>query len=98
MRAIFSPPSILQHEVAGETKEGLFEPSSLVCSPPAVRLICISSPYATRGWCYDQWRKHWGKASSTLVWKCPSRVMNPLLPQAEIDRAMAEDRLAACQR
>ncbi len=39
-----------------------------------------------------------GQSFINAVLEVPSRVMNPLLPQAEIDRAMAEDRLAACQR
>jgi hypothetical protein len=57
------------------------------------RLLIVSSKYAMRGWCYDQWKKHWGQDdSSTLVWSpAGSRVMNPTLKQSVIDRAMAED-------
>lgn len=60
------------------------------------RLICIGSPYARKGWCYEVWRKHFGNDNSPiLVWNAPSRVMNPTLPQKVIERAMAEDLAAA---
>ena len=60
------------------------------------KLVCISSPYATKGWCYEQWKRNFGNPkATTLVWNCPSRTMNPSLPQRVVDDAMAEDRLAA---
>ena len=56
------------------------------------RLICVSSPYAQRGYCYRSFKKHWGNPSSNvLYWNCASRVMNPLLPQSIIDEAMEAD-------
>jgi hypothetical protein len=60
------------------------------------KLICISSPYAKKGWGYKQYQKNFGNdQGSILVWNCPSRVMNPLLPQSVVDEAMAEDLAAA---
>lgn len=60
------------------------------------RLVAISSPYAKKGWCYRQWKNHFGNDTGrVLVWNCPSRTMNPLLPQSVVDDAMAEDRQAA---
>jgi hypothetical protein len=60
------------------------------------KLICISSPYARRGWCFEQHRRHYASnTSKTLVWNCPSRTMNPTLPQSVVDDAMAEDLAAA---
>lgn len=60
------------------------------------RLICISSPYAQKGWSYSMYRRHFGNdKSNVLVWNCPSRTMNPTLPQSIIDDAMAEDPAAA---
>lgn len=60
------------------------------------KLICISSPYAMKGWCYQQFKKHFGNdAAKVLVWKCPSRTMNPMLPQSVVDDALAEDLQAA---
>lgn len=56
------------------------------------RLIAITSPHRRAGWCYKTFSQHWGReGSDTLVWKAPSRVMNPSLPQEVIDRALAED-------
>jgi hypothetical protein len=69
------------------------------------RLICISSPYARKGFCFTSYQKfhgsHRGKVSSfspawtTLVWKVPSRVMNPTLSEAIIEEAMQEDPASA---
>ena len=60
------------------------------------KLICISSPYARKGWCYQQWKRHHGNPDArTLVWNAPSRTMNPTLPQRIVDEAMAEDKQAA---
>ena len=60
------------------------------------KLVCISSPYARRGWCWQQYRRHHGKpGGNVLVWQAPSRKMNPTLPQAVVDEALAEDRQAA---
>jgi hypothetical protein len=60
------------------------------------KLICISSPYAKRGWSYKQYDKNFGNDSAkTLVWNCPSRTMNPSLPQSVVDEALAEDLAAA---
>lgn len=60
------------------------------------RLICISSPYARKGWCWQQYRRSRHQIHEhALVWNCPSRTMNPTLPQSVIDEALAEDRQAA---
>jgi hypothetical protein len=60
------------------------------------KLICISSPYARRGWCYEQYKRHHGNpAGRVLVWNVPSRTMNPTLPQRIVDEALAEDMQAA---
>lgn len=56
------------------------------------KLICITSPYAKKGFCYRTFRNDYGNdASDILVWKSPSRTMNPTLPQSEVDRAIARD-------
>ena len=60
------------------------------------KLVCISSPYSASGWAYQTFRKHHGNnGGSVLVWKAPSRVMNPTLPQEVVDQALEEDRAAA---
>ncbi len=68
---------------------------SMATIPQAV-LLCASSPYSRRGQLYRMWREHHGKEGSpVLVWKAPSRVMNPTLPQKLIDDALEADRPAA---
>ena len=60
------------------------------------RLLAITTPYARRGWCWNTYKRaHGNDKASILVWNCPSRTMNPLLPQKIIDEAMQEDRVAA---
>jgi hypothetical protein len=60
------------------------------------RLICISSPYAKKGWAFNQWKKYFGNNDGkVLIWNCPSKTMNPTLSQSIIDDAMEEDRAAA---
>jgi len=56
------------------------------------RLIGISSPYAKKGYCFNTHKKNFGNDSGkVLVWNCPSRTMNPTLPQSVVDEAMQED-------
>jgi hypothetical protein len=69
------------------------------------KLIAISSKYSKKGWAYSQWLRYHGcnKGNSpsfspnwsALVWDAPSQVMNPTLPQSEIDAAYQEDPAAA---
>ena len=60
------------------------------------RLICIGSPYARKGYCWNMYRKHFGNDdSNVLVWNSPSRTMNPSLPQSVVDAALKEDYQAA---
>lgn len=60
------------------------------------RLIAISTPYARKGWCHSQYKRHHGnEAARTLVWNAPSRMMNSTLPQSVVDEALAEDPQAA---
>lgn len=60
------------------------------------RLICIGSPYAKKGFAYKTHKQCFGNdKASTLVWNCPTTVMNPLLPQRIVDEALAEDLAAA---
>jgi hypothetical protein len=60
------------------------------------KLIAITTPYARKGWTYQTYQRHFGNdAGRTLVWKSPSRTMNPTLPQSVVDEALAEDLQAA---
>lgn len=58
-------------------------------------LLCASSPYARRGALWTAHRQHYGRDSSVLVWKAPTRTMNPSVPQSIIDAAIDADPAAA---
>jgi hypothetical protein len=63
---------------------------------PESMLIGITSPHRRAGLAYERWAKHFGRNSaSVLVIQAASRQLNSLLPQSEIDEAMAEDAAAA---
>jgi hypothetical protein len=59
---------------------------------PGALLLCASSPYSRRGELWNAFSRWYGDdAAKQLVWKAPSRTMNPTLPQEEIDAKLAED-------
>jgi hypothetical protein len=62
---------------------------------PNALLICASSPYAKKGALHDAYRRYYGRPGPILVWKAPTRVMNPSVPQRLIDEAMERDQAAA---
>ena len=49
------------------------------------------APLAAAASCGAAYERHFGKPGPVLVWHAPSRVMNPLLPASEIERAYAAD-------
>jgi len=60
------------------------------------RCICISSPYARKGWAYNQFKRNFGNdLGKILVWNSASRVMNPTLSEDVVAEALAEDLQAA---
>lgn len=63
----------------------------LLTIPGAPTLLC-SSPYRRAGLLWKKFEAHYGKdGSPVLVWKAPSRRMNPTLSEAFIARKYAED-------
>ncbi len=59
---------------------------------PNPLLLCLSSPHSRTGELYRAFRKHHGRDdSNVLVWQAATRVMNPSVPQSEIDRAYEDD-------
>ena len=59
-------------------------------------MLGISTPHARQGVMYSRWKRHYRKADApSLVVQAPSRRLNPRLPQAVVDEAMAEDEPAA---
>jgi hypothetical protein len=55
-------------------------------------LLCASSPYSRRGELWNAFSRWYGDdEAKELVWRAPTRVMNPTIPQEEIDAKLAED-------
>jgi hypothetical protein len=64
----------------------------LVTLAPASMIVGISSPYRKSGLLYTKFKKHFGRNDDhTLVIKAPTRLLNPTVPQEEIDRDLEED-------
>lgn len=63
---------------------------------PNAVLLVASSPYAKRGILFEAWRDHFGKEGDpTLVWQAATNIMNPSVPQSEIDEAYTADPASA---
>jgi hypothetical protein len=70
---------------------GAAEPSMAMC-PDGGLLMLGSSVYRKRGYMYRMYKKlHGNDAADDLCWFAPSRVMNPQLPEAVVDAALAND-------
>jgi hypothetical protein len=63
---------------------------------PGAMLFKASSPYAKRGSMYDDFKRFYGvEGSQVLVWKAPTWVMNPSVPQSFIDAEFERDPASA---
>ena len=62
---------------------------------PNALLLGASSPYSRRGVLWNNYEKYFGKPDGPLIWRAPTRTMNPTVPQAFLDEKYAEDPLAA---
>jgi hypothetical protein len=58
---------------------------------PGALLLVASSPYSKRGPLWDAFKRYFSKPGPILVWKAPTRTMNPSVPQAVIDEAYERD-------
>jgi hypothetical protein len=63
---------------------------------PDALLLVGSSPYAKRGALHDAFRKHFGKEDApALVWRAPTKTMNPTIPDRVISKAFERDPVSA---
>jgi hypothetical protein len=59
---------------------------------PNAMLLAASSPYAQRGALFDAFKRHHGcDGDPILIWRAPTRTMNPTVPQSVIDQAYEAD-------
>jgi hypothetical protein len=70
---------------------GAAEPSLAMC-PDGGLLLLGSSVYRKRGYMYRQFKRlHGNDKAEDLCWFAPSRTMNPKLPAAVVENALAAD-------
>jgi hypothetical protein len=67
-----------------------------MASIPNALLMGISTPYSRTGPLYEVFREKYGQDDKdVLVWRAASRQMNPSIPAAVVDKALAADYAAA---
>jgi hypothetical protein len=64
---------------------------------PESMLIGISTPYSRSGLLWEQYRKYYGnsEARAPLIWKAPTRVMNPTIDDNIIENDLRDDHARA---
>ncbi len=82
-------------ESANPDKEILAAVRPALATIPDSLLIGISTPYSRAGVLFDMWKNYYGQAGGPLIWKAPTRVMNPTIDKKLIDRAIKDDPQAA---
>jgi len=59
---------------------------------PNAKLLIISTPYAKTGALYEAYREFYGVDNDdVLIWKAPTRTMNPTIPEKIIQRELERD-------
>ncbi len=59
---------------------------------PGSMLLCASSPYARRGALWEAHQKWFGQEEApVLIWRAPTLIMNPTVPQYVVDDAYERD-------
>jgi hypothetical protein len=67
-----------------------------LASIPSSLLIGIGTPYVKQGSLYEKFKRDFGKSGAmALIWKAPTRTMNPTIPIETVDQAFREDPEAA---
>jgi len=67
-----------------------------LASVPESMLIAISTPYSRSGPLYESFRDKYSQDDpDILIWKAPTKTMNPTIQERIIDRALKEDYSAA---
>ena len=93
-------PRVAAHQHIGRTIDVLARMrsrESFEIGLHARRQRVVGGILATRkkGALHDAHRRYFGKPGPILVWKAPTRLMNPSVPQRLIDNALERDRAAA---
>jgi hypothetical protein len=82
-------------ESANPDREVLAAIRPSLATVPESLLIGISTPYSRSGVLWEQFKSSFGQPGKALIWKAPSKTMNPTLSSSMITAALAEDPAAA---
>ncbi len=80
---------------ANPDKEILAAVRPALATIPDSLLLGISTPYNRSGVLWEQFKNYYGKPGGPLIWKAPTRVMNPTIDKGLIENALREDPQAA---
>ncbi len=82
-------------ESANPDKEILTAVRPALATIPESLLLGISTPYSRAGVLFDMFRAYYGKPGGPLIWKAPTKTMNPTIDKRLIENALKEDPQAA---
>jgi hypothetical protein len=82
-------------ESANPDKEILAAVRPALATIPESLLLGISTPYSRAGALWDMYRANFGQPGRTLIWKAPTKTMNPTVSDEVIEAAMRDDPEAA---
>jgi hypothetical protein len=80
---------------ANPDKEILAAVRPALATIPESLLLGISTPYNRSGVLWEQFKSNYGKPGGPLIWKAPTRTMNPTIDRRLIENALREDPQAA---
>ena len=94
--AILDELSFWRSEGANPAAEILTAIRPALATVPGSLLLGISTPYAKTGPLYEAFRDSYGRNDpDVLVWRAPTKVMNPTIQERIIDKALKNDYSAA---
>lgn len=82
-------------ESANPDKEILAAVRPALATVPDSLLLGISTPYSRAGVLFDMFKAYYGQAGGPLIWKAPTKTMNPTIDRRLIENAVKEDPQAA---
>jgi hypothetical protein len=96
LAAICDEISFWRSDGANPAKEILTALRPALATVPDSMLLAISTPYARTGPLYEAFRDKYGQDDpDVLVWKAPTKAMNPTIQDCVIDKALKDDYSAA---
>lgn len=78
-------------ESANPDREVLAALRPALSTVPDSLLIGISTPYSRTGILWQQFKENFGQSGRPLIWRAPTKTMNPMIDQGLIDKAIADD-------